>query len=76
MALVFNLAGERIAQTEGAKKENNYSKDQLSMGGSIGDIYIDQYWLNQNSCNKEVYILEGGLTPYLTLNSNEYQSYI
>ena len=76
MALLFNLAGGRIAQTEGAQKENNYTKDQLSMGGSIGDICVDQYWLNQNSFNKEVFILEGGLTLYLTLNSNEYQSYI
>ena len=28
-------------QTEGAHKGNNYSKDQLSMGGSRGDIFID-----------------------------------
>ena len=36
-------ACKRIDQTEGANKENNYSHDQLSMGGSRGDIFIDQY---------------------------------
>ena len=33
-------ACKRIRQTEGA---NDYSKDLLSMGGSRGDIFIDQY---------------------------------
>ena len=32
-----------FCQTEGAHKGNNYSQDPLSMGGSRGDIFIDQY---------------------------------
>ena len=36
-------ACKRINQTEGANKGNNYSQDQLSMGGSRGDIFMDQY---------------------------------
>ena len=48
-------------------KGNNDYQDQLPMGCSRGDIFIDHYWINQ-----EVYILEFGLTPYLTLESNEY----
>ena len=46
------------------------------MGGSKGDIFIDKYILKQDSSYKEVYILEEGLTPYLTLESNDYQSYM
>ena len=34
---------EKIGQTEGAQKGNNYSQDQLSMSGLIGDIFIDKY---------------------------------
>ena len=33
---------KKIGQTEGALKGNNYSQGQLSMGGSRGDIFIDQ----------------------------------
>ena len=33
---------KKIGQTEGAQKGNNYSQGQLSMGGSRGDIFIDQ----------------------------------
>jgi len=46
------------------------------MGGSRGDIFKDQYLFNQDSSYKEVYNLEDGLTPYLTLESDEYQSYM
>ena len=42
------------------------------MGGSRGYIFIDQYWLNQDSSYKEVFILKGVLTPYLSLENNEY----
>ena len=41
------------------------------MGGSRGDIFIDQYCLDLDSFYEEESILEGGLTPYLTLDSNE-----
>ena len=37
------VACKEIGQTEGAHKGNNYSQDQLSMGGSRGDIFMDQY---------------------------------
>ena len=40
------------------------------MGGSRGNIFIDQYWLNSDTSCKEIYIFEGGMTPYLTLASN------
>ena len=40
------------------------------MGGSRGDIFIDQY---KESSYKEDFIC---LTPYLTLESNEYPSYM
>ena len=43
------------------------------MGGSRDYIFIDKYLLNQGSSYKMVYILDGVLTPYLTLKSNEYQ---
>jgi len=42
------------------------------MGGSRGDIFIDQYLLNQDSSYKGVHNFEGGLTPYLTLERDEY----
>ena len=42
-------ACKSIDQTEGANKGNNYSQDQLSMGGSRGDIFMDQYWLHQGN---------------------------
>ena len=61
------MACKEIGQTEGAHKGNDYSQDQLSMGGSRGYTFIAYYWLNQDSFYKEVYNLEGGLTPYLTL---------
>ena len=34
---------KNVGQTEGAQKENNYSQDLLSMGGSKVDIFINQY---------------------------------
>ena len=34
---------EKIDQTEGPHKVNNFSQDLLSMGGSRSDIFIDQY---------------------------------
>ena len=34
---------QKIGQTEGTQEGNNYSKDHLSMGGSKGGIFIDQY---------------------------------
>ena len=43
----------------------------MSVGDTGCDIFIDQHCLNQNSSYKEVYDLEGGLTPYLTLEDNE-----
>ena len=46
------------------------------MVDSSGDIFIDQYWLNQNSSHKEVYDLEGSLTPYLALEGNKDHLYI
>ena len=46
------------------------------MGGSIVDIFIYKYILNQDSSYKEVYILEGGWTPYFTLERNVYKSYM
>ena len=36
-------ACKRIDQTEGANKGNDYSQDLLSMDGSRGNIFIDQY---------------------------------
>ena len=56
---------QKIGQTEGAHKGNDYSQDQLSMGGSRGDIFIDHYWLNPDSSYKEEYNLEGGMTIYV-----------
>ena len=32
------MAYKKIGQTEDAQEGNNYSQDQLSMGGSKGDI--------------------------------------
>ena len=66
----------KISQTQAAQKRNNFFQGQLSMGGSGGNILIDQKLLNQVSSYKEVYILEGGLSPYLTLESNKYQLYM
>ena len=34
---------QKTGQNEGAHKVNNYSQDQLSAGGSRGDIFIDQH---------------------------------
>ena len=48
---------EKISQTEGAQKGNNFSQDQLSR--------CSEHWLNQDTSLKEVFILEGGLTTYL-----------
>ena len=70
------LIANTIGPTGGAQKGNDYSQDQVSKCGSRSDIFIDQYWLNQDSSYKEKYILEGGWTPNLILESNEYQSYI
>ena len=58
----------KIGQTKGAHKGNNYSQDQLSMGSSRGDIFIDQY--DQDSSYKGEYILNGDSTSYLTLEIN------
>ena len=44
------------------------------MGGSRGDVFINQFRLYQESSYKKEFTLGGGLTPYLTLESNEYQS--
>ena len=35
------------------------------MNGSRGDIFIDKYWLNQDSSYKEVNISEGGFDTVL-----------
>ena len=34
---------KKIGQIEGAHKDNNYSQDQISVGDSGGDIFIDQH---------------------------------
>ena len=34
---------KKIGQIEGAHKENNYSQDQISVGDSGGDIFIDKH---------------------------------
>ena len=71
-------ACKRIDQTQGANKENINSRaqNQLSMGGSRSDIFIDHYWLYHDSSYKEAYDLDDGLKPYMTLGSNEYQSHV
>ena len=70
------LVWTKICQTEGAHERNDYSQDQLSMCGSKCDVFKVHYWLSQDSSYKEVYNLEGGLTPYLKLESNEYQLFM
>ena len=54
-------------------KKISTPRNSYQGGSSRGYIFIDQYWLNKDSSYKEIYILEGGLTPYLILESNEYQ---
>ena len=64
---------QKNGKTEGAQKGYNYSHGQLSIGGSGNDIFID---LNRIALTKRYVILEDGLTPFLTLESNEYQLYM
>ena len=62
------MACKKNGQTEGAQKGNNHSQDQLLMGGTKGDIFIQS---PKNTANLQTGFLggfegKGGLEQKLT----------